>query len=381
MSTLVNKKDQKVVNRSKKIPVIDCDVHPNPKSYEDLNPYLSEYWRDFLADCKWKGVFPNIPAMAIVANAGHRMDSIPPEGGLGCSSLDFYREQVADRYNYANSILFPDSTFMLSASPQHEMATAIASAYNDWQIDHWLSKDSSLRGSVVIASQDPEMAAREIDRVGSHPQMAQVGLSIHSPYGGWGDNRYYPIWKAAVRHGLVCTFHVSVPGGVFRPGPNYGNYYPEFQTNNGLTYQAQISSIIFGGVFEKFTKLRMLFVEGGFAWLPSVMYTMDTHWRNLKREVPWVKRPPSQVVREHMWFGTQPMIEPESHEDEKHVLDIMKMVGLNNFVFTSDYPHWEFDAPHAAFARFPKEFKHQIFYKNAVDLFGLPNPMDTNGTN
>ena len=149
MNTIAEKSNAQATVKKNTIPVIDCDVHPNPRSYEDLNPYLSDYWRDFLTDCKWKGVFPGIPIMAIVANAGHRMDSIPPEGGLGCSSLSFYKEQVADRYNYANSILFPDSTFMLSASPQHEMATAVASAYNDWQIEHWLSKDPV---SVVLLS-------------------------------------------------------------------------------------------------------------------------------------------------------------------------------------------------------------------------------------
>jgi predicted TIM-barrel fold metal-dependent hydrolase len=374
MNTIAGKSNAQAAVKKNMIPVIDCDVHPNPRSYEDLNPYLSDYWRDFLTDCKWKGVFPGIPIMAIVANAGHRMDSIPPEGGLGCSSLNYYKEQVADRYNYANSILFPDSTFMLSASPQHEMATAVASAYNDWQIEHWLAKDSSLRGSVVIASQDPVEAAREIDRVGSHPQMVQVGLSIHSPYGGWGDKRYHPIWEAAVRNGLVCTFHVSVPGGLFRQGPVLGNYYPEGQTNNGLTYQAQINSIVFGGVLEKYQDIRMVFVEGGFAWLPNLMYTMDTHWRNLRREVPWVKRPPSQQVREHMWFGTQPLIEPESHEDEEHVLQIIKMIGTNKILFASDYPHWEFDAPHVALAKLPKDIREQILYQNAMEVFGLPDP-------
>ncbi|MBM4763375.1 amidohydrolase family protein [Bacillus sp. B15-48] len=374
LSTLTNKSDNPAVAKNK-IPVIDCDVHPNPKQYEDLNPYLSDYWRDFLNDCKWKGIFPNIPSMPIVANAGHRMDSVPPEGGLGCSSLSYFKEDVMDRYNYANAILFPDSTFQLAASPQHEMATALASAYNDWEIEHWLEKNPNLRGSVVVASQDPESAAREIDRVGSHPQMAQVGLSIHSPYGGWGDKRYYPIWEAALRNNLVCTFHVSVPGGLFRPGPVYVNYYPEDQTIHTLTYQAQVASIVFGGVFEKYQELKMLFVEGGFAWLPSVMYTMDTHWRNLKREVPWVKRPPSQIVREHMWFGTQPFIEPARHEDEKHIVDILKMVGTDRFVFTSDYPHWEFDAPHAALATIPIDIRRKILYENAVGLFALPDPV------
>ncbi|WP_216829879.1 amidohydrolase family protein [Alkalihalobacterium elongatum] len=379
MSTITDKSSEKSTKKRKLTPVIDVDVHPNPKSYEDLNPYLSNYWRDFLTDCKWKGVFPGIPFFAIVANAGHRMDSIPPEGGLGCSSVSFFREQVADKYNYSNAVLFPDSTFMLSASPQHEMATAVASAYNDWQIEHWLSKDPSLRGSVVIASQDPEAAAREIDRVGSHPQMVQVGLSIHTPYGGWGDKRYHPIWEAALRNDLLCSFHVSVHGGLFRPGPVFGNYYPEGQTNNGLIFQAQINSIVFGGVLEKYQDLRMVFTEGGFAWLPNLMYTMDTHWRNLKREVPWVKRPPSQQVRDHMWFGTQPLIEPERPEDQKHILQIIEMIGTDKILFASDYPHWEFDAPHAALAHFPSEVRNKILYKNAAKLYGFENPINKEG--
>lgn len=374
MST-VTESSKKTPAKRQKTPVIDADVHPNPKSYDDLIPYLSDYWADFLTDAKWKGVFPGIPVMAIVANAGHRMDSVPPEGGLGCSSYEFFKEQVMDKYHYANAVLYPDSTFMLAASPQHEMATAVASAYNDWQMNTWLKKDDRLRGTVVIAPQDPEEAAKEIDRVGSHPQMIQVGLSIHSPYGGWGDKRYHPIWEAAVRNNLICTFHVSVPGGIFPPPPVRGNYYPETQTNNGLTYQNQIPSIVFGGVFEKFPDLRMVFVEGGFAWLPSVMYTMDTHWRNLRREVPWVKRPPSEVVREHMWFGTQPLIEPERPEDEEHVLQIIEMIGTDKILFASDYPHWEFDAPHQALAKFPQDVRNKILYENAVKLYGFDNPM------
>lgn len=373
MST-VTESSQKNPAKRQKTPVIDTDVHPNPRSYDDLLPYLDDYWAEFLTDAKWKGVFPGIPVMAIVANAGHRMDSIPPEGGLGCSSYEFFKEQVMDKYNYANAVLYPDSTFMLAASPQHEMATAVAKAYNDWQINTWLKKDSRLRGTVVIAPQDPEEAAKEIDRVGNHPQMIQVGLSIHSPYGGWGDKRYHPIWEAAVRNNLICTFHVSVPGGIFPPPPVRGNYYPETQTNNGLTYQNQIPSIVFGGVFEKYPDLRMVFVEGGFAWVPNVMYTMDTHWRNLRREVPWVKRPPSEVVREHMWFGTQPLIEPERPEDEEHVLQIIEMIGTDKILFSSDYPHWEFDAPHQALAKFPQDVRNKILYENAVKLYGFDDP-------
>ena len=219
-------------------------------------------------------------------------------------------------------------------------------------------------------------AAREIDRVGSHPQMVQVGLSIHSPYGGWGDKRYHPIWEAAQEMVLSVRSMFLYQADYLDLDRCYGNYYPEDQTNNGLTYQAQITSIVFGGVFEKYPELRMVFVEGGFAWLPNVMYTMDTHWRNLKTRSPLGETSTKSAVREHMWFGTQPFIEPARHEDEQHIVQIIKMIGTNQILFASDYPHWEFDAPHAAFARVPTDIQKKIFYQNAVELYGLPNPMD-----
>ena len=374
MSTQLTNSGEQTLKKKTLTPVIDCDIHPNPRSYNDLLPYMNDYWRDYMVDCKFVGIFPGVPPLTLVTNAGHRTDAIPPEGGMSCSSLPFFREQVADKYNYAIGILNPDSTFNLAASPQAEMATNLAAAYNDWQIDQWLSKDPSLRGTVVVASQDPIAAAREIDRVGSHPQIVQVGLSIRCPYGGWGSKRYQPIWEAAIRNGLIVNFHVSSPGGLFKDGYE-ANYGAESQTNNGLTFQAAISSIVFGGVLEKYQDLKMIFVEGGFGWVPNLMYTMDTHWRMLVREVPWVKRPPSQQVREQLWFGTQPLIEPERPEDFKHIFQLIEMIGEDKIVFASDYPHFTFDAPQAALAKYPAHLRNKILYENALELFGFPKTL------
>ena len=52
------------------------------------------------------------------------------------------------------------------------------------------------------------------------------------------------------------------------------------------------------------------------------------------------------------------------------------MIGTNKILFASDYPHWEFDAPHVALAKIPTEIRNKILYQNAVELYGLPNPMD-----
>ena len=366
MTNTLEQNDIEELKKSK-IPVIDCDLHASPKTFDDLLSYMPEYWRNFLTESGWQGVFQGAPPMAILQR--NLLDSQTPDGGLAASSLSDFREQVADKYNYSYAVINPDASFVISSSPQLELAATVASAFNDWQIEHWLSKDSSMLGSVVVAAQNPEQAAREIDRVGSHPQIVQVALPTYCPYGAWGNPRYYPIWEAAVNNLIIC-FHVSTRGGLSRDGFEV-NYFVENQVSNCYAPQAGMTSLVFGGVLERYKELRLLFNEGGFGWAPNIMYAMDTHWPMLKREVPWVKRAPSEQVREHFWFGTQPLMEPNRTEDAKHVVDLADMIGRNKLVYTSDYPHFTYNPPEITFKHFPREFRERILYKNAAELYGL----------
>ena len=43
------------------------------------------------------------------------------------------------------------------------------------------------------------------------------------------------------------------------------------------------------------------------AWLPGMLWRLDTNWRALRVEVPWLERKPSEVAREHISFSTQPL--------------------------------------------------------------------------
>ncbi len=42
-----------------------------------------------------------------------------------------------------------------------------------------------------------------------------------------------------------------------------------------------------------------------------------------------------------------------------------------NILFSSDYPHWDFDHPPMALTGLPAAGKDRIFHQNAADLYGL----------
>ena len=114
-----------------------------------------------------------------------------------------------------------------------------------------------------------------------------------------------------------------------------------------------------------------MLVEAGFAWAPSLCWRLDQHWERMRDEVPHVKRPPSEYVREHFWYTTQPMEEPEHPE---HLRDIIDWIGWDRLLFSTDYPHWDFDDPRFAFkCKLTREQRAQIFSDNAKALFGLPD--------
>ena len=227
-----------------------------------------------------------------------------------------------------------------------------------------------MRGAITINSNDPEAAAVEIDRLGPRADMVMIimGGTSRSPY---GQKYYHPIYEAAIRHKLPITVHIASAGtGLSHAVTAVGYPRTFFEYHTGLTriYQAHLISLIGEGVFEKYPDLRWIFIEGGVLWLPHVMWRLDKEWRGLRREVPWVKRLPSEVILEHCYFTTQPLEEPPNPDWLLQMLEMIR--GEDILLYASDYPHWDFDAVHVL-GHLPHHYKRKIFQENAEALFSL----------
>src|SRR5947209_7024396 len=261
-------------------PVVDCDIHATVPTVEALFPYLSEHWREYIRTSAFKG--PTDTAYPPHAPTTFAPGTQISEGSPPGSTLAQVQEQVLDPWGVEVGIL--NCAYSIDSLHNPDTAAAIAAAVNDWLIAEWLDKEPRLRASVVVPTRVPEMAAREIDRVGAHPGFDQVFLPVRSeaPY---GHRRYLPIFEAATRNNLVVSLQFGGAPGNPPTGAGWPSYYIEEYVGMAQVFQTQVLSLIVEGVFDRFPGLRVALVEGGWTWLPSLMWRIDKDWKGLRRAV------------------------------------------------------------------------------------------------
>jgi uncharacterized protein len=349
--------------------IVDADVHNIYPAPGALVPYLSPRWVRHLETIGLRSAVPyqdNATVFFKLAPAISRRDAWPPNGGPPGSDLPFMREQLLDGMNVRWGIL----NFLTSLEDQlnEDWAAAMARAMNDWQIDAWLDREPRLKASIVVQAQNPEYAVAEIERLGSHPGFVQV-LMPNRTGEPLGRRKHWPIFEAAARHGLTIGMHTN---DSWRIPPNSGwySYYLEDHTLLSATTQSQLASMALGGVFARFPDLKVVCIEGGFAWMPALMRRLDAVWHTMRDEIPDVVRPPSEYLREQVWVTTQPMEEPQR---PRQLLDVIERMGPERIMFATDYPHWDSDDPvHAFGVKLPRDVETRIFRDNAAELYGLP---------
>jgi predicted TIM-barrel fold metal-dependent hydrolase len=340
--------------------VIDTDVHET-FPIDRLLPHLEPVWRRYITD--WRFVGPPRP-VPYSYTSPHRADRFPAGGGRWGSDLGLMRKQLFEDQDTTIAILNNPDYYFSTMESRYEFAKALASAYNDCLIVDWLENEPRLRGSIQVVAYDPPAAAREIDRVGHHPQMVQVILpTVNNRQ--YGDRFYWPIFEACVRNGLVLALHL---GATTETIVGYPNYYVEWHTlAHPQAMMGQLVSLIFNGAFDKFPDLKVICLEAGFTWLPHLMLRMDRQHIQHREEVPWLTRKPSEHLRDSVRVTTQPM----DGMSRKQLMQIIEMIGTDtNILFSSDYPHYDEDQSDTALPHgLSPTLRRRILYDNALNTY------------
>jgi uncharacterized protein len=356
--------------------IVDCDIHNAPVSDEALHAYLPALWRrrrqtvEYLP-AYWRRFRESLGHRSYIGSEyprptprAARTDAWPSSGHPPASDLAFMREQLLDRWNVEYGVLTP----LLGAGEQLnlEFGAALAQAINDWQAAEWLEPEPRLRASIVVPYEDGDLSAQEIHRVASDARYVQVLLLIRTRE-PLGRRKYWKLYEAAEAHDLPVGIHFGGWGGWPITPSGFASYYIEDTVGMATAFQEQVASLVFEGVFERFPRLKIVLIEGGFAWLLPLMWRLDRAWQLLRDEVPHVRRLPSEYVREHFWATTQPMEEPPRKQDLHELLEQLDM--SDRLMFATDYPHWDFDAPDRALPRIDPELRRKIMVQNAHALY------------
>jgi uncharacterized protein len=354
-------------NAKARLELIDCDIHPYPKTRAELYQFLPRAWREHVETYGPRGAQPFLGLMHIPRVQLARLDSKPETGPAG-SDLKLMREQLLDLYDIKYGILQPFGPGGGGNLLNPGLGSAICSAVNDWQIALWLDPEPRLRGSLLLPQEDADASVKEIEHHAGNPKFAQVAVHARSAE-PLGKRRYWPIYEAAERVGLPVAIHSSGYGQHPPSGAGWMSFYIEEHHSYAHTMQTAIISMVMEGVFERFPRLKFMAVEGGFAWVPPLAWRLDKVWARNRGETPLVKRPPSEYMRGNVWYATQPVEEPEV---ASQIGDVIEWIGADRLVFATDYPHWDMDDPRYAF-KYPldKETQARIFSANAKELYGF----------
>jgi predicted TIM-barrel fold metal-dependent hydrolase len=186
-----------------------------------------------------------------------------------------------------------------------------------------------------------------------------------------GRRQHWPIFAAAERLGLPIGIHA---GSNYRhPVTSLGwpSHYVEDYTSQAQGFQGQVASLITEGVFAKYPKLKVVLIESGVTWLPGFLWRFSKFWRGARTEIPWVDRSPSEIVRDNVRLTIQPFDAPDHPNAVERIIEHLRSDDM--LLFSSDFPHWQFDGDARMPKGIPEALRRKILVENPLATYDRIN--------
>ena len=321
--------------------VVDGEVHTG-ESRPDLMEYLPEEVRrdeeDGYAFAPEK--FGPIPWDGWDRTAGGRIRfenfSVP--------FAEDYDEQ-REAFGIDRVVFSPGPAFRISAIPDHRTRVAYMRAYNGLVLDRFAHGDGTYYGKMLGLAEHPEETAEEIEKVGDEDGIVGVFITDTGPTQPLGHQRSDPMFAAAEKHDLPVILHstTAVPPAFPAMGLNPKTFLEYHTMAHTAAKMWHATSIIARGVPERFD-VTFGFWEAGFSWVQLLANRMDREYIERPNEAPELTKLPSEYLKE-FYYGTQPLEEPKEPEHLQTLIDMNELE--DQLIFTTDFPHMDFDAPSA----------------------------------
>src|SRR6516225_1222397 len=260
-------------------------------------------------------------------------------------------------------VLYASLGIALLSMTDADLQQACMRVYNDWLAEFCSHAPNRLAGIGLFSLNSlPNVSAIEhCAKHGLRGMLVLASNTIDIPY---SDERFDPLWRLASETGMPISLHKPLVSAMtttpFMPSP------ADLQIHCIHVVEQCMTRLVYGGVFERFPKLKIVSAENDVGWIPNWVNRLDHVYSKMGR--PGLPHQPSEYVKRNVWATFQ---------DDPLGPATWKFFGEENYMWASDFPHADSTFPNSIktiadnFADVPTPVRRKITFDNANKLYNL----------
>jgi predicted TIM-barrel fold metal-dependent hydrolase len=251
-----------------------------------------------------------------------------------------------------------------------EAAVELMRIYNEWLADFCDAHPDRYAGLACIPNHPVAAAVEEIRSVMKRGGVR--GLEIANQYDLvplW-DPQWASVWEVVNEARLPLHFHTvggqrvefdKLPGLLAKVARAV--HLTAFQ----MHMASVLSSVIFGGVLERYPAMTIVIGESGIGWIPYVLDRMDAEWEDQFKELS-LTMPPSHYWRRQC---------RATYQTDRIGIKLIDDLGPDTIMWGSDFPHPDGVWPDSSeyiqreLGHLPAAVRQKIVCENAGKLYGF----------
>jgi predicted TIM-barrel fold metal-dependent hydrolase len=275
--------------------------------------------------------------------------------------------RIADqeRDGVAGEVLYPSLGMRLFQLEDGALRAASFCAYNDWLADYCAGAPKRLAGVAMVSLDEIGEGVAELNRVAKKRLRGAMIWGAAPSERPYHDRAYDPFWAAAQDLGLPLSLHILTER---RGGSDFTSVmrgYPSLHHS----VERSLADLIFGGVLERYPRLRLVSVENDIGWIAHFIQRMDHSYEKYRYlESGAIPNPPSFYFRRQV---------SATFQDDRVGVLTREFIGVGSLMWASDFPHSDSTWPHSReviardFEGVPESEVRMMVSENAAALYGL----------
>jgi predicted TIM-barrel fold metal-dependent hydrolase len=248
------------------------------------------------------------------------------------------------------------------------LLAACCRAYNDWSAEYCSKAPQRIKWAAILPMQDVDESLEEAHRAARN---GAVSFYVRpNPVRGRAifHDHYLPLWAAIEKLGRPISTHDSASASVESFGDRMDTHVTGHILSHPFEAMAAMAGIIWYGVIEKHPQLRVVHVEADAGWVPYWLQRMEQHWGfSGNSEHEYLTKRPTEYFKSNFYVAFR--------GDEPTMKAALDLVGDDNFLWDTDYPHPDGTFPWGIGAMLEQPIadssKRKILWDNPARAFGL----------